>query len=293
MRTTRTRILALLAAVCAAGTATASAQQPEYQQPVKKTITNENRLFQRFIEDGAVTESAWFEGQLRLQAFEHEKVYFVAPVLAVNVAEDLEFGGRFAIASVDPDRSDTETGFTDLDLYGKVRLTTAPSQFALGLILELPTGDEQESLRLGNGEIDVSFFGGMRRDFGAVSLVGSVGLRINQDPDLDVSAMDPNDLDDLSDQYPWLDLRPGASLEGETSVQLGGAFLFALTQRLVGVVEASYETERIDGAGSDFRLTLGGDYRWPESFALRIAVAGGTGASAPEAEVIASGVLFF
>ncbi len=273
MRATRTRILALLAAVWAAGTVTASAQQPEFEQPARKSVTNENRLFQRFIEDGAVTENVWLEGQFRFQAFEDADIFSIAPIIAVNVAEDLEFGGRFALASVDPDQGDSETGFTDLELYGKVRLTTEPTQFALGLILELPTGDEEESLRLGNGEIDVGFFGGMRRDFGAVSLVGNVGLRINQDPDLDPSG--------------------GVSLEGETSVQLGGAFLFAMSRRLVGSVEASYETERIDGAGSDFRVTLGGDYRWPESYALRIALVGGTGDSAPEVEVIASGVFFF
>jgi len=125
----------------------------------------------------------------------------------------------------------------------------------------------------------VAFFGALRHDVRGVSLVANGGLRINQDPDIPLPPPGPG--------------RPPAQLEGETSVQIGGALLFPMTTRLAGVVEASFETERIDRAGSDFRLTLGGDYRRSEGFAGRVGLVAGNGDGAPDVEVIVSGVFLF
>jgi hypothetical protein len=49
----------------------------------------------------------------------------------------------------------------------------------------------------------------------------------------------------------------------------------------------------VDGMGADFRITVGGDYRVSEVVGLRVGVAGGAGDSAPDFEVIASGILLF
>jgi hypothetical protein len=236
-----------------------------------KSITNENRLLQRFAEDGAVTENVWFEGQFRFQSFDRVDAFYLEPILAVNVAEDLELGGRLRLLTADPDPGGSETGLTDLDLYGKIRLSTKPTQLAVGILLKLPTGDETRSLLHGTGETDVGFFAGLRRDFSALSLVANAGLRINQDPDAP----------------------PPQQPEGEMSVQLGGAALFPLTAKLAGLLEATFETERIDGAGSDLRLTLGADYRRDESFSARLGAAAGSGDAAPDLELIASAVFLF
>jgi hypothetical protein len=256
---------------------TASAQQSQ-----TATITNEHRLLQRFMQDGAVTENIWLEGQFRFQSFQDSDVISLSPILAFTVAEDLEFGGRIGLKNVDPENASSESGFGDLDVYGKVRVTTGPTQTCLGLLLDFPTGDEDKSLRLGSGELDVGFFGGLRHDFGAVSLVGNAGLRVNQDPDVE-------DKDVLRQ----IGLEDRSEAEGETSIQLGGALLFAMTARASGLLELSYETERVDGMGADFRITVGGDYRVSEVVGLRVGVAGGAGDSAPDFEVIASGILLF
>ncbi len=250
-------------------------------QPAGATaIGNDHRLFQNFVEDGAITENVWFEGQFRFQSFDDSRMLSIRPVLAASFAEDFEVGGRFGLATVDPERGDTESGFTDLDLYGKIRLTTKPTQLSVGLLLDLPTGEEDKSLRLGTGEMDLALFGGIRHDFGAVSLVGNAGLRINQDPDVTDS-----------DVLRAIGLPGGSEAEGETSIELGGALLFAMTQRLAGQLEVSYETERIDGLGSDLRVTVGGEYRLRESLGLRMAGAVGQGDGAPDYEVIFSTVL--
>jgi hypothetical protein len=281
MKASRLSTFILVTAVGLAGLGAPAAQTTE-----TKLVTNENRLFQRFIEDGAVTDNVWLEGQFRYQSTDARviddgdverrdaDIYSLGAILAVNVAEDLEFGGQLGFRTLNPDPGDPETGLTDLDLYGKIRFTTEPTQVAAGILLKLPTGDEDESPSFGTGEVDVAFFGGVRHDFGRSSLVASFGLRINQDPEPD---LDPN--------------VPG--LEGETSISLGGGYLLALTSNLVGVIEASYETERIDRSGSDFRLTLGADYRRGKSFGIRGAVVGGLGDFAPDLEIVASGVFYF
>jgi len=269
MRAAMSRATILAAFAAAAITSPVSAQGSSANR-----VSNETRLFQHFIEDGAVTDNIWLEPQFRFDNFKDADTISFGPVLAVNIAEDIEVGGRLSLSSVDPERGDRETGFTDMDVYGKIRLSTAPTQFALGLLLKLPTGDQDKSLRLGTGEMDVAFFGGLRHDFGAISLVGNAALRINQDPDLNLPA--------------------GATgPEGETSVQIGGGLIWALTQHVSGVAELSYETERIDHAGSDFRMTLGGAYRASESVSYRAALATGTGDSAPDFELIAAAVFYF
>ncbi len=264
-----------VACVLAATVGAASAQ------PSRATsIGNDHRLFQRFIEDGAVAENVWLEGQFRFQSFDDADVFSIQPIVAATFAEDFEIGGRFGIATVDPERGDSESGFMDLDLFGKIRLTTKPTQFSAGLLLDLPTGDEDKSIRLGTGEMDVAFFGGIRHDFGSMSLVGNAGLRINQDPDV----TDPDVLNAGG-------LSRSMEPEGETSISLGGGLLFAMTERLAGILELSYETERIDGLGSDLRVTLGGDYRLQESFGIRVAGAAGQDDGAPDFELIFSAVL--
>lgn len=264
MRTWRTRVATLGAAVALASVAGLPAQTAG-----ARTITNENRLFQRFIEDGAVTEGVWVEPQFRYQNFAGKEVVSLGPVIAVNVAEDVEIGGRIDLESVNFDPGGRETGFSDMEFYGKVRLTTKPTQVSLGALLKFPTGDTGKNL--GTGETDVAFFVGFRRDFEAISFVADGGFRINQDPDVSSSSL----------------------MEGESSIQLGGAALFPLSSKHVAVVEASYETERINHAGSDFRLTVGGEQRHNDSFMSRIGLVWGSGRGAPDFELIVSGVFLF
>lgn len=259
----------LLLAAITASPALAQSQPPPPPPPNPTlAVTNENRLFQRFVEDGAVTDNVWVEGQFRFLDFDHGNAIAIGPTLAVNVAEDIELGGRIDLLSVNPDPGSSDTGFSDLDVYGKVRLSTRPTQTALGVLLKFPTGDNDKGL--GTGETDVEFFGGLRHDFDRMSIVGNAGLRINQDPTI-----------------------RGLQLEGETSLLLGGGFLWTIMQNLVGVAEATFETERINNAGSDFRLTFGADYTVDEGFHTRGAIAVGSGDSAPNFELIGSAVFLF
>lgn len=277
MTPTQMRFPALAAAVLLAAAGTAAAQSSQSSK-----ITNDHRLFHRFVEDGAVVENLWLEGQFRWESFDDSDVVSLTPVFAATLAEDFELGGRVGILSVDPEDGTTESGFSDLDIWGKIRLTTKPTQLSVGLLLKLPTGDEDKSLRLGTGEMDVEFFAGLRHDFESASLIANAIFRVNQDPDVG----DQDVLDSLG-------LKGQDEAEGEPSLGLGGGLLFSMTRQLSGILEVSYETERINDLGSDFRVMLGADYRSGDAFGFRGGLTGGAGDSAPELGVIGTAYLLF
>ncbi len=242
-------------------------------------IDGENRLFVRFVEDAAVVPSYWLEGQVGYRSNEapfgsgtgaaaEADILQVGPVFAFNVAEDFEFGARVSLAGRDADDAGSDTGVTDLDLWGKVSIVTEPLKIALGVLLTAPTGDEQDLL--GTGETDVEFFSAARKDFEHITLAGNVGLRINQDPDFD-----------------------GLDLEGKNSLLLGAALLFPTTERLALTLEWALETERFDGRKNDARVLGGFDLRTNESLLFRGALGAGTSDGAPDLQLQASAVWLF
>jgi hypothetical protein len=244
-----------------------------------RQVSAENRLFIRYVEDAAVVPSFWLEGQaiftLDQGAFDDSvrgageaNQLTIKPVFAFNVAEDFEFGGRIGIAYRDPDNGGSDTGLTDTDVWGKLSISTEPVLFSLGILLQLPTGNEDDFF--GTGEVDVEFFGGLRKDFSWVSLSGNLGVRINQDPDFGV-----------------------VELEGESSLLGGFAAQFPVGNRWVLTVEWAIESERYDGLGTDSRLLGGFDLGLGESLMVRGAVAAGLSDAAPGTAALGSLVWLF
>jgi len=245
-----------------------------------RRVNAENRLFIRFVEDAAIVPSYWLEGQARYQgnlaAFDpnvsgagESDLLSAGGVFAFNVAEDFEFGARLAVARREADNNGSDTGLTDLDLWGKVSVVSDPVKISLGILLVAPTGDEDKFL--GSGETNVEFFGGIRKDLTHVSLAANAGFRINQDPDIE----------DLS------------GVEGKNSILLGGALLFPATQNLVLTAEYALETERFEGLKNDSRLLGGFEYRDGEDLMWRGAIGGGLSDGAPDFELLASVVWLF
>ena len=248
-------------------------------------VDAENRFFMRFVEDAAVVPSYWLEGQLSFQsnqrsmqmAFDLEDldpnasremerdaarasqadVYALMPVFALNVAEDLEFGGRIALTHRDPDEAGSYTGLSDLDLWGKISLVSDPVKLSLGLLLSLPTANEGKLL--GTGETSVEFFGGIRKDFAHLTVAGNVGVRVNQDQEFG-----------------------GGEAEGKNSLLVGAGVLFPAGEKIVLSAEWAYETERLDGLRSESRLMGGFDYRFDENFLFRGGAGGGLTQGSPD-----------
>jgi hypothetical protein len=256
-------------------TSTAAMAQPASSS---SRIDSENRLLLRFVEDAAIVPSFWFEGQARLDvntpAFDSKRgagesdLLVVGPVFAFNVAEDYEFGGRLGVAFRDPDPGGSDTGLNDMDIWGKLSVVSDPVEVALGILVQLPTGDEEKFL--GTGETTVEFFAAARKNFSGMSLAGNLGVRVNQDADFD-----------------------GIELEGRNSLMAGAALLFPLGQRLVFSLEWALETERFDGLKNDSRLLGGLDYALNDSLVVRGGLVAGLSDGAPDAGAIGSVVWLF
>ena len=261
--------------------------QTEGQTPpsAASKVTNDNRLFIRFIEDAAIVPSYRAEGQFWVFANEpsmqesfglddvpnnasssrhHDAdkssgadVFELRPLFAMNVAEDLEFGARLGIAQREPDNGSGDTGLTDLDLWGKISLVSDPVKISAGLVLSLPTGDGDTLL--GTGETNVEFFGAIRKDFSKLTVAGNVGVRINQDQDLNSN-----------------------HAEGKNSLLVGAAVLIPAGAKTVLSAEWAIETERLEGLNNYSTLLAGAEYRYSEDLSFRAAIGGGLSEGSPD-----------
>jgi len=266
------------ASALALAAAPASAQTSSSPSPAAPSAASNHRFFIRFVEDAALTPSFWLEGQGRWQTNtagfvedgdgSEATLFSTGGIFAMNIAEDFEFGARLALAHRDPDDGSGESGLTDTDIWGKLSIVSDPVSVSVGLLLTLPTGSEDDFL--GTGETNVEFFGGLRKDWGKVTLAANAGFRVNQDADL-------GDL----------------ALEGQNSFLAGLGLIIPATQRLSFTIEYALESERYEGAHNDARLLGGFDWTMGEHFQIRGAAGGGLSEGAPDVDIFGSFVWIF
>jgi hypothetical protein len=250
------------------------------------TASDEMRLFQQFFTDAAMA-SQWWEGQLRLQwgtgpRDQQADGFQLGGVLAVSPWKKVEVGGRFAYANYNLDNSvrtqngntiDSESGATDLDLFGKYRVLDGDIKVAVGGELTLPTGSENDGL--GTGEVVPAVFGAVRSDLsssktGAFTGVAHLGFRFNGDPTI-----------------------LGVELNGKTSIFLGAGVLVRLKKNFGWSGELTIESQRYDHSDSDIRATGGVHWDLTEHQMLRGAAAVGLSDEATGFELIGSYVYHF
>ena len=188
------------------------------------------RLFQRFVEDAAVTPGGWIEAQYRYANVPGASRHDAGPLIAFKVVENLEAGLRFGYADVNSDSGAGGSGLSDIDLYAKYRLPGGRTRLAFGTLLKAATADEGEGL--GTGRTDLELFTAFRADLEAVTLTWNAGVRLNGSTAPPVP-------------------------ETENSLLLGAAILMPATGRVTFVVEGTYESGRFEGAEDDARLTVG------------------------------------
>jgi len=265
MRDHRFVLAVLLTALSPAGAGLGLAQsQPSGSMgaPPGRSLAerNERRLFQRFVEDAAISTGGWIELQYRFDNLQDGTQHFLGPLVAFKIVNDFEGGLRFGWQDVNPDSGPNESGFSDIDLYAKYRFPGNRSRTAVGGLVKLPKGDEEKGL--GTGKEDFEVFFAWRADLDAVSIVANVAARYNGNPE------------------PPL---PSSS----NSALVGGALLLPVSARETFVIEATFETERVEGATNDARLTLGLQHRGRQrKGGLRGAVAIPLSDGAPDYQVI-------
>src|SRR5882724_2001238 len=213
------------------GPADAAAPAPAPGGAPAAVDRNNRRLFERFIEDAAVVPGGWIEGRYVYTNLSDGSTHFAGPLIAFKVVKDLEAGITFGFLDLHPGSGPQNSGLSDIDLYARYRLPGAgPGRFAFGARLKWPTADESKNL--GTGKSDFEIFGAFRADLDAVTLVADIGARDNGDP--------------------------GSSLpEAKNSLLAGGGILLPASPRCTLSIEATWESTRVEGAGSDARLTVG------------------------------------
>jgi hypothetical protein len=207
--------------------------QPAHAQPKPgQPDRDARRLFQRFAEDAAIIPGGWVEGRFSWEHFDGGGDRFLlGGLFAFRVGESVELGLDFGYEDVDLKEPDLSgSGLSDIDFYGKYRLAGGTSPCALGALAKIPTADETKGL--GTGKFDVEGFAACRADLSAVTLTGNLGLRYNGSPD---------------PPFP----------DSQASVLAGAGLIFPMGKRMSMVLEGTWESERLDGAKNDARLTLG------------------------------------
>ena len=230
------------------------------------------RLFQRFIQDGAIAPHVWLEGQLRLET--NSPVFngdegerrLLGTILALGLTEELEMGLTLGLVNLDPDNGGSESGLSDMQIYAKYRINELPLSVTIGGIVKIPTADEEEGL--GTGEVDIEGFIAVRKSYGHVDLIGNGGVRFNQDPEI-------------------------GSIDGRTSILLGGGAIIAVTRTLYNSWELNFESKRYDQGDSTATLTPGLMWRLGDRGLIRAGIGLGLTDGAPDFEAIGGFVLSY
>ncbi|MEK7282390.1 MAG: hypothetical protein AAB249_01155, partial [Acidobacteriota bacterium] len=124
-------VIVLLVSLLPGGAHTALAQTPPSGPPgagpaagaTKKNLAdrNDRRLFQRFVEDAAVSTGGWAEILYRYTNHSNGSAHFLGPLVAFKIVNNIEGGLRFGFKDVNPDPGSGESGLSDIDLFAKYR----------------------------------------------------------------------------------------------------------------------------------------------------------------------------
>ncbi len=248
----------LCAAVLPASPALAQQTPAQEKMPV--------RLIQSFVQDGGIQPNVWLEAQGRIESNTplpdgNDGTWSsLRGILALGFNDMLEFGLAWGGVSVEPDGARSHSGTGDIEVYGKYLFPYAPLDISVGGLVKVPTADSEDLL--GSGSADWEGFAAIRKDFGSIQTVGSLGLRWNGDPDVE-------------------------GVDARTSLRVGGGVIFGLGRRSSGSLELTYETRRYEGLSSDFRMTPGLLFRLGERGFFRAGVGLGLSDGAPDSAFIA------
>ncbi|TDI35238.1 MAG: hypothetical protein E2P03_01600 [Acidobacteria bacterium] len=236
---------------------------------------DDRRFIQIFVQDAAIVENLWIEGQMRIQSLSNgDDVFRIGPVFAFSPLDRLEIGGRIDYIDRAVRFDGSESGLGDTTAWAKWQFFHNPVQFTVGVELYLPTGDEDQLL--GTGEFDIGVFGAVRKNLDEAYITGYFGFRNNGDATLGADVFN-NDV----------------RLEGDTSIFLGGGVMLPINDRFALSGELRVETERyeqsvefIEGAESLIDLTAGGYWYLSRKATVRAAIAIGLDDGAPDWQLI-------
>lgn len=260
------RKLSSLAFVLSLAVVPVAAQtDPGSATPAAGSTAVTERLFLSFVEDAAIAQRQWWEGQFEFADSDLVEATIVRGVVALQPWQDVEIGGRVGFGNTTassglPDGS----GGTDFDIWGKYMLgrDQRGADYSVGGVFSIPTGDE--SAGLGVDAFGASLFGAARYPLDRVTLGGHIGLRFN------------------GKAQPF----GGPEQDGQTSAMLGGMVVAPMTESLNLVGELGYESERFDGADDDVRVLGGVNWLVFRRGTVRGAIGFGLSDGAPDLQLL-------
>ncbi len=230
-------------------------------------ITGDHRLIRRFVEDGAITQKAWFAAATDYDHHDGGHDVWVLATAAFRLGRDVETGIQGGLLDRKRETGETlfgadlaepvdTTGLADATIYGKYRLLRSPVEMAIGAEATLPLAGA--STGRGPGAFRYAAFVGLRRSFSGATLIGSVGAT------------------DSSDS------KGAGGTRGRSAALLGAGLLLPLSYVWTLVGEVTYDGARYEGSGSDARALVGLDWRPTENIVIRGGVARGISEAAPD-----------
>lgn len=208
------------------------------------------RPFQGWLRDATFTPGVDLEPVLEIGNWDDFTTVFAGAQAAFWTTRDVELGGRFGVVNFDSDNGGSESGVSDLRLYGRYRLPIdSAATYAVGSSFDLPIGDED----VFESTFDFAFFGAMRYTVpDGVAILARVGIE---------------------------SLERGRD-NRESGIFLGGGALVPVTEELAIVAEFDLTT------AVDFAAITGGvDFELPPGGHLRAAIALGLDDQAPDVEL--------
>jgi hypothetical protein len=246
---------------------------------VTADVTQNDRLLQRPEWDGAVIANSWLEGSLRFQGWEIDDadfdVWMLGPTFMTSLPNlpELELGARLAIIHFDPDFGGSETGVTDIDIWGKYQFYKTHSlMLSGGILLTLPTGSDDIIHPNASGEVNVeAFAAGRYQADRKTAIVGHFFLRKNSDADID----------------------GGAELDGELQVGFGAGAIYEMTPQLNLIGQLNFATEAYEEFDNFIQLTGGAEFKVDSNLSLRGGLGLGLDEGAPEWEIMLAAAVTF
>jgi len=237
---------------------------------------DEVRFFEHFFNDAAVVNSKHLEVGARYADYDKRSGFLIGAQGGMPVFEKLDIGMRLGLLNSDPDRGDSESGITDIDLWGRYHLNLPfKANLTVGGMLTLPVGDED----VGEGDFDFGAFAAARMplDKGFV-IMGSVGLNFVERSGCStrVSVTGAPNFEEPSFAEVGVWCEPDGK-DRELSMHLGGGGIFELSPETHLIGEVGIDTEE-----DFFALTGGVDHALSANSRLRAALDIGLDDGAPD-----------
>jgi hypothetical protein len=239
-------------------------------------VTGDHRLFQAFVEDGAIVHKGWLEVAAAYAGDAKGRDLLGSITVAFRFGRDVEAGITAGLLSREREAGATlygaeipdsvgGTGFSDAIIYGKYRVIRSPFELAVGAAASLPLA--QEEAGRGPGVFQYRTFAGARKKFSRATLVGSLGAGFRDDS------------------------RSPGGAEGRTSLRAALGVLVPIRPTWTFVGELDHESTSFGRDTPEGRVLAGLDWRPMANLGLRGALGTALTRDTPDRLAIAS--LFF